>query len=202
MTILLALILIVVAYLLGSTSSAIIISKIMGLPDPRSEGSNNPGATNVLRLGGKKAAAIVLFLDVLKGILPIILSHIYQMSNPALACIGLAAVIGHVFPLYYQFKGGKGVATTLGVFYGLNVFFGLFCTAVWLISLRLSHYSSLSSLIMIGLAPIAALVFFQPWLTALPLVLMALLIAQQHKENIQRLINHTESKTTLFSKET
>ena len=112
------------AYLAGSLSTAIVIFRLLGLPDPRSEGSNNPGATNVLRLGGKKAAAAVLVIDILKGTLPVILGHIYQLNGVLLALIGLAAITGHIYPLYYQFKGGKGVATALGVYYGLNPLLG------------------------------------------------------------------------------
>lgn len=189
------------AYLLGSISSAIVISKALGLPDPRSEGSNNPGATNVLRLGGKKAAAIVLLIDVLKGTLPVVLGHYFQMPSLILSFIGLAAIAGHIFPLYYQFNGGKGVATALGVYYGLNPLFGLLCSFIWLVSVKLCQYSSLSSLIMVGVAPFFSWFFFHSISAVLPLMIIALLVIYKHKENIERLKSKTESKTKLFSKD-
>lgn len=190
------------AYLAGSLSSAIVISRLLGLPDPRSEGSNNPGATNVLRLGGKKAAAAVLVIDILKGTLPVILGHIYQLNGVLLALIGLAAITGHIYPLYYQFKGGKGVATALGVYYGLNPLLGLLCSIVWLLSVKIFQYSSLSSLIMVACAPLLSLFFFHSYNVVLPLLLIALFVIVKHKENINRLITHTESKTRLFQKKT
>lgn len=194
------LLLIIGAYCLGSLSSAIVISEMMGLPDPRSGGSNNPGATNVLRLGGKKAAAMVLACDVLKGTIPVLIGHICMLDYPMLSLIGVAAVLGHIFPLFYEFKGGKGVATVLGMFFGLHWSFGLICTSIWLVSVKISQYSSLSSLIMVCCAPMIAMVYLNSWLSAVPLACLTLLIAFQHRENIQRLISHTESKTTLFKR--
>lgn len=192
--------LIIGAYCIGSLSSAIVISKMMGLPDPRTEGSHNPGATNVLRLGGKKAAAMVLVCDVLKGTLPVLIGHYLSFDYPALTFIGVAAVLGHIYPLFYQFKGGKGVATALGMFFGLNGYFGLMCSLIWLITVKLSQYSSLSSLMMVSAAPVLAVVFLKSYLSAIPLFALALFIAYQHRENIERLRDQTESKTTLFSK--
>ena len=197
----LAIIITIGAYFLGSASSAIVISQLFSLPDPRSEGSNNPGATNVLRLSGKKAAAGVLIFDIFKGVLPIILGHISLMTSTGLTLIGLAAVVGHVYPIYYKFKGGKGVATALGVFWGINALLGIFCTVVWLIVLRLFSFSSLSSLIMVAIAPIAALAFLYGSFAVIPLFCITALIAWQHSENIKRLINKTEPKTKFFNKD-
>ena len=115
----------IASYLLGSVSSAIIICRILGLPDPRTEGSKNPGATNVLRIGGKKVAAFVLIFDGLKGAMPVLLAHYFGLSLFELTIILLSAFLGHVFPIYYGFKGGKGVATYLGGLIGLNFFVGL-----------------------------------------------------------------------------
>ncbi len=188
------------AYLLGSISSATIISRLMGLPDPRSEGSKNPGATNVLRLGGKKAAAAVLIIDIFKGVLPVLVGSFYLLDNNQLAAVGMAAVIGHIYPLYYRFAGGKGVATALGVFYALNIFLGLFCTTVWLIMLKLFRFSSLSSLSMVSIAPFAAIYFLSSTFSAVPLLFIAILVARQHHENIDRLIKKAEPQTNLFKK--
>lgn len=141
-------ILIVFAYLLGSISTAIITAKAMGLPDPRTAGSNNPGATNVLRIGGKKAAAITLLGDVLKGLIPVLIGrYVFKLDDSQLIWVGLAAFIGHLYPLYYGFKGGKGVATAIGVFLGLNPWAGLAFIATWLIMAKGFKISSLAALI-------------------------------------------------------
>ncbi|MCG7963964.1 MAG: glycerol-3-phosphate 1-O-acyltransferase PlsY, partial [Candidatus Thiodiazotropha taylori] len=116
---------VVIAYLLGSISSAIIVCRLMGLPDPRSQGSNNPGATNVLRIGGKKAAAITLFGDMVKGLIPMLIAHLFDAPPLYLALTGLAAFLGHLYPVFFNFKGGKGVATALGVQFGLHWGVGL-----------------------------------------------------------------------------
>ena len=193
-----AIIIFIMAYFFCSISSATIISRLMGLPDPRNQGSKNPGATNVLRLGGKKVAAAVLLIDVLKGTLPVLVGCFFLLNNNELSAIGIAAVVGHIYPVYYRFQGGKGVATALGVFYGLNVFLGLFCTVVWLIILKLFRFSSLSSLVMVTVAPFAAIIILNSIFAAIPLLLISILVTMQHNENISRLINKTEPYTSLF----
>ena len=142
------------SYLLGSISSAIIICKMCNLPDPRTQGSKNPGATNVLRIGGKLVAAFVLIFDGLKGALPVILAHYFGYSLFDLTIILLCAFLGHVFPIYYGFKGGKGVATYLGGLIGLNFFVGLTFSIIWLIVAKVMKVSSIAALTATVLSPI------------------------------------------------
>lgn len=193
-----AILLLVSAYLFGSISSAIILCKLLKLPDPRTEGSNNPGATNVLRIAGKKTAAFVLVFDVLKATLPVVIGHMMGMSIELIASVGMLAVLGHIFPIYYKFEGGKGVATALGFYFGLSGVLGLLCSAVWLIVVKLSRYSSLSSIIMVLTAPLIGGIYFHSEILAIPLTLVAILVIIRHKENIQRLKQGTESETSLF----
>jgi len=184
-----------IAYLLGSISSAILISRLFQLPDPRTTGSKNPGATNVLRTGGKSKAALVLIGDVLKGLLPVLLAKYFlHLPDWWIGVIGLSAVIGHIFPVFYHFKGGKGIATALGVYFGLSAGFGLVCGLIWLLIFLCCRYSSLSSLIMVIAAPIVSLYFFSESMTWLPLLLLAIVCFYKHQANIQRLWQGTESK--------
>ena len=134
-------------YLFGSISAAIIVCRLMGLPDPRTEGSRNPGATNVARLGGKKAAALTLAGDMLKGLLPVLAAHALQAGPLVLALTALAAFLGHLYPVFFGFQGGKGVATALGVTFGLHWMIGLLTAATWLATALLFRYSSLSALV-------------------------------------------------------
>lgn len=185
------------SYLLGSISSAILVCQLFRLPDPRTTGSQNPGATNVLRIGGKSKAAMVLLGDVLKGLLPVLfIKYIGHESDFMAGIIGCAAVLGHIFPIFYRFQGGKGVATVLGVYFGLSGLFGLACGLTWLIIFKGFRYSSLSSLIMVILAPIYA-VFLLSHGAWFPLLFLAILIVYKHRSNVERLYNGTESK---FSK--
>ena len=146
--------LIVAAYLLGSVSSAIIVCRILELPDPRTQGSNNPGATNVLRIGGKKAAAITLLGDALKGLLPVLACHALSTTPMVFALTGLAAFLGHLYPLFFGFKGGKGVATAMGVQFGLSWMIGGAVAAIWLFMAKVLNISSLAALVSMSLAPI------------------------------------------------
>ena len=187
------------AYLLASLSGAIIVSQLLNLPDPRTDGSKNPGATNVLRLAGKREAAMVLAIDVLKGVLPVLLGQYLQLTFTELAFIGFFAVCGHIFPLYYQFKGGKGVATFLGVIFALHFMFGVIAAAIWLLVLWLSSYSSLSSLVMVITVPFLSATMLGGHHAFLPLLMIAILIVYKHQDNIKRLIDGKESKT-VFSK--
>ncbi|HEY5789789.1 MAG TPA: glycerol-3-phosphate 1-O-acyltransferase PlsY, partial [Gammaproteobacteria bacterium] len=144
---------VLVAYLLGSLSSAVIVCRLAGLPDPRSGGSGNPGATNVLRLGGKRLAAVTLLGDLLKGLLPVLAARLLGVEPALLGVIALAAFLGHLYPLFFGFRGGKGVATALGVLLGLDWVVGLATLLTWLAVALLSRYSSLSSLVATALAP-------------------------------------------------
>src|SRR5688572_29088203 len=149
----------VVAYLLGSVSSAIVIARVMGLQDPREVGSGNPGATNVLRYGGKLAAILTLVGDVLKGVLAVLIARYFTDDPLILATTALAAFLGHLFPLFHGFKGGKGVATALGVWLALNPWVGLLLVGAWLLTAIITRYSSLSAVVASVAAP-----FFVAWL--------------------------------------
>jgi len=183
----------IASYLLGSISSAIIICKIMGLPDPRTKGSKNPGATNVLRIGGKKIATFVLLFDGLKGALPVILAHFFGLSLFELTIILLCAFLGHVFPIFYGFKGGKGVATYLGGLIGLNFFVGLTFSIIWLLVAKVIKISSIAALIATLLSPIYFYFITTHNVKAtLIIFLINLFIYFTHRENIKRIINGNE----------
>lgn len=181
------------AYLLGSISAAIVVCKIMQLPDPRTQGSGNPGATNVLRVGGKKPAAITLFGDMLKGLVPVLVARAFELDTLTIALTGAAAFAGHLFPVFFDFKGGKGVATLLGVLFGFSLWVGLATTATWLIVAKVFKLSSLAALIATALAPIY-LYFLIPH--TLPLlittVVMVVILFWRHKSNIQKLLSGHE----------
>ncbi len=186
--------LIVFSYLLGSLSTAIITSKLMGLPDPRTQGSGNPGATNVLRLGGKKAAALTLLGDMLKGIVPMIAASALGMGDATLALAGIAAFLGHLYPVFFGFRGGKGVATALGVLLGMSWMAGLAALATWLLVAKIFRYSSLAALSAALLAPIyVSLIRPAPELIAMTMVMSTLLL-WRHRGNIQRLIRGQEDR--------
>lgn len=185
--------LILLAYLLGSINSAILVCKIMGLPSPLTVGSGNPGATNVLRLGNKKAAGLVLAGDVLKGIIPVLIGHALHKPANILCWIAFAAIIGHIYPIFFGFKGGKGVATAIGAIFAVNLFLGLAVGATWLIMAGLFRMSSLSSLTALILAPVYAY-FMINETTVFPLILIAVLIIVRHKSNIKRIVRREEPK--------
>jgi glycerol-3-phosphate acyltransferase PlsY len=183
----------IASYLLGSVSSAIIICRILGLPDPRTEGSKNPGATNVLRIGGKKVAAFVLIFDGLKGAMPVLLAHYFGLSLFELTIILLSAFLGHVFPIYYGFKGGKGVATYLGGLIGLNFFVGLTFSIIWLIVAKVIKVSSIAALTATLLSPIYFYFITTHDVKAtLVIFLINLFIYFTHRENIRRIMNGEE----------
>lgn len=184
--------LILFAYLLGSISSAVIFCRLSGLPDPREHGSNNPGATNVLRIGGKSAALGVLLADMLKGMLPVSLGFYLELSPIFIGFIALAACLGHIFPLFFQFKGGKGVATALGAMIPLGYEIAGSIVAMWLLTFLISGYSSLSAVISALIAP-AIVWWFKPELT-FPVSLVCCLLIYRHHENIQRLWRGQEDK--------
>ncbi|MES9993055.1 MAG: glycerol-3-phosphate 1-O-acyltransferase PlsY [Candidatus Thiodiazotropha sp.] len=180
------------AYLLGSISSAIIVCRVMGLPDPRSQGSNNPGATNVLRIGGKKAAAITLLGDSLKGLLPMLAAHLLEVSVPILALSGIAAFLGHLYPIFFGFKGGKGVATALGVQFGLHWGIGLGVSLIWLLMAKLVNISSLSALVSMALAPLIVWLIWPETELVLMQIFISLILFWRHRSNIQNLLQGAE----------
>ena len=183
----------IASYLIGSISSAIIICKIAGLPDPRTQGSKNPGATNVLRLGGKKIAALVLVFDGLKGAIPVIMANYFGLSLFELTFILLFAFLGHVFPLFYGFKGGKGVATYLGGLIGLNLFVGLTFSLIWLIVAKVIKVSSIAALTATLLSPIYFyFITAHNFKATLVIFLINLFIYFTHRENIKRIMNGEE----------
>ncbi len=189
------------AYTLGSLCSAVIVCRIAKLPDPRTEGSKNPGATNVLRIASKKYAALVLVADFLKGLLPIWLAIILQLGPFGQALTGLAAVLGHVYPMFFDFKGGKGVATMLGALFGLHPMFGVLAIITWITVAYFSRYSSLASIVAVTLSPFYALLAFHEEQAFFPLIALSLVVLYQHQDNMKRLLSGTESKINLKSKD-
>ena len=182
------------AYLLGSVSTAIVVCRLMGLPDPRTEGSNNPGATNVLRIGGKKAAALTLAGDSLKGVIPMLACHLLGVSVLVFALAGLAVFLGHLYPVFFGFKGGKGVATALGVQFGLYWPIGATVGLVWLFMARVVNISSLSALVAMALAP-AAVWFVWPAAELVVMqVVMSAILFWRHRSNIRNLLSGTEGR--------
>ena len=186
------------AYLLGSLSFAVIVSKRMGLDDPRGYGSGNPGATNMLRSGRKSAAALTLLGDALKGWLAVWLAKHFGpqlgLHESLVAWCGLAAFIGHVFPVFFGFKGGKGVATAVGVWLGFHLWLGLACIATWLAMTALFRISSLSALTTAALAPIYTSLILGWNAFAWVALMMSALLIYRHKSNIQKLIAGTETR--------
>ncbi len=188
------------AYLVGSFSSAIVTCKIMGIEDPRNTGSNNPGATNVLRHGGKKAAIITLIGDMLKGLIPVLIVSLLQADTLTVALVGLFAFLGHIFPVYYDFKGGKGVATYYGVILAINWQVGLIALLVWLGVAAILKISSLAALVSIFLTPFILWYFSQSVELTAALALMSIIVFWRHKKNIQSLLQGAEVKIGKSSK--
>ncbi|OOZ37211.1 glycerol-3-phosphate 1-O-acyltransferase PlsY [Solemya velesiana gill symbiont] len=182
------------AYLLGSVSSAIIVCKLMGLPDPRTQGSHNPGATNVLRIGGKKAAAITLLGDSLKGLIPVLIANLMGVEPIVLAGVAMAAFLGHLYPIFFGFKGGKGVATALGVQFGLGWQIGGTIALIWLFMAKVVNISSLSALVSMALAPLVVWYFWPaPELVGMQIIL-SLILFWRHRSNIRNLLTGAEGK--------
>jgi acyl phosphate:glycerol-3-phosphate acyltransferase len=191
------------AYLLGSLAFAVIISRVMGLSDPRTFGSKNPGATNVLRSGNKAAAIVTLLFDALKGFVPVLLVKLYGreygMGDTTMAMVGLAAFLGHLYPVFFRFQGGKGVATFFGVIFGIHWLLGVATGLTWIIIAWFFRYSSLASLVAAVFAPVFYLLgnriqWYSEPPVAMALFLMALLLAWRHRANIQRLLQGKESR--------
>ena len=181
-------------YLIGSISSAVLVCRLMRLPDPRSAGSNNPGATNVLRLGGKTAMSLVLLGDLLKGLLPVAAARTLNSSEPVLAMVGLAAVCGHLYPVFFGFKGGKGVATTAGVLVALSGTLVLTLLAVWLLIAATTRYASLAALAAAAAAPVMALWLLPGWYFFGMALALTSLIFWRHRDNIRRLLAGRENR--------
>jgi glycerol-3-phosphate acyltransferase PlsY len=191
------------AYLVGSLSFAVIVSRAMGLKDPRTFGSKNPGATNVLRSGNKAAAIVTLLLDALKGFLPVFAvrwwGKAYGLDDGTVALVGLAAFLGHLWPVFFRFQGGKGVATFIGVVFGIHPLLGVATGATWLIIAFFFRYSSLASLVSAVFAPAYYLLgdriqWYADASVAIALFAMAMLLAYRHRENINRLLQGKESR--------
>ena len=184
--------LLVASYLIGSISSAVIICKALGLPDPRTQGSKNPGATNVLRLEGKKIAAFVLFFDGLKGAAPVFIGDYYGFGLIALTLTVLCTFLGHIFPVFFRFRGGKGVATYLGGLIAINLLVGLIFSLIWLLVAKVLKISSLAALIATALSPFYFFLITGDLRSTAIIGLISLLIFYTHRDNIKRLINKDE----------
>jgi glycerol-3-phosphate acyltransferase PlsY len=186
------------AYLVGSLSFAVIVSRLMGLADPRSYGSGNPGATNVLRSGNKVAAVLTLVLDALKGYVPVLLALLWRdrlgLSELVIAMVGLAAFLGHLWPVFFRFEGGKGVATAAGVLLALNPHLGLATLASWVMVAGFMRYSSLASIVAAVFAPFYQLLIWGGGDLMVAILPMSLLLIWRHAANIRRLLDGTESR--------
>lgn len=186
------------AYLIGSLSFAVIVSRLMGLNDPRTYGSGNPGATNVLRSGNKAAAVLTLLFDALKGFLPVWavaqFGGRFGLGDGTVALVGIAAFLGHLWPVFFRFRGGKGVATAAGVLLGINWMLGLATLATWLIVAFFFRYSSLAALVAAVFAPFYQLLIWGGGPIAVTVTVMGLLLIWRHSANIQKLLKGTESK--------
>lgn len=189
---LLTVILIIFAYLLGSISSAILICRLLNLPDPRTQGSQNPGATNVLRISNKRTAVAVLSFDVLKGTIPVWGAYFFGLEPIALGAIALAACLGHMYPIFFQFKGGKAVATAFGVLLPIGLDLAGLLVFTWYFVAKTTRYSSLAAIITVSLAP------FYTWLLkplyTYPVIMLSILIIVRHRANLMRLLKGTEPK--------
>ncbi len=181
------------AYLTGSVSSAIIVCRMMGLADPRENGSGNPGATNVMRIGGKKAAAITLLGDALKGLLPVLLAKALGVDSLLLSLVVFAAFLGHLYPVFFEFKGGKGVATSFGVMLGVHWLLGLAVGATWFLVYKIGKISSLSALVAAVFAPVYAWFIIGDINLLVTFVAITVILLWRHKGNIQRLLAGQES---------
>ena len=183
-----------VAYLIGSVSFAVVVSSVMGLADPRSYGSKNPGATNVLRSGNKKAAILTLVGDAFKGWIAVWLARHFGLPDVAIAWVAIAVFLGHLYPVFFRFQGGKGVATAAGVLLALNWMVGLACLGTWLLVAVLTRYSSLAALVTALLAPVYFHFMHGDSQVVGAVAVMSVLLIWRHRSNITKLLNGTESK--------
>jgi glycerol-3-phosphate acyltransferase PlsY len=191
--------LVLAGYLFGSISTAIVVCRLMGLPDPRSQGSRNPGTTNVLRIGGKKAAILTLAGDMLKGLVPVLIARTLGAGHEIQAATGLAAFLGHLYPVFFGFQGGKGVATALGVFFGLHWLTGLVVTGIWIAMALLFRISSLSALTAMLLAPLLFW-YLQPEMSFVyATIVISVMLFWRHRTNIRDLLSGKEGRIKLGS---
>ena len=184
----------VLAYLLGSISSAVVIARVMGLTDPRETGSKNPGATNILRYGGRMAAVLTLVGDILKGVIAVLVARVLTADAVIITLCGFAAFLGHLFPVFFSFRGGKGVATALGVWFAINPWVGLALLATWVLMAMLFRYSSLAALTASVAAPL-----YVAWLSpGIPylatMIVMSAILIFRHRSNVRNLIAGTETR--------
>ena len=185
---------VIFSYLVGSTNSSIILSKLYKLPDPRGYGSKNPGATNILRSGNKVIALSVLVFDILKGCLPVLIAYYLLEDKVYAQVIGVFAVIGHIFPIFYKFKGGKGVATALGAILGFDFALGLICLLTWLITAFLFRYSALSAIVSFTFLPVYTWLSYENLVITSIYLFLAIIVIYKHKTNINNLLNNEETK--------
>mgnify|MGYP003563836523 CR=1 FL=1 len=189
-----ALAMIILGYLSGSISAGILVARLMGLGDPRDAGSGNPGATNLLRLGGRKAAIITLLVDAAKGLIPVLAAQALQLESLWLALVGLAAFLGHLYPVFFGFRGGKGIATGFGVMLGWHWLLGAAGLLTWVLVAAAFRMSSLSALLSFALAPVYLLLLTGDVALTAAMALMAVITAWRHRENIQRILRGEEPK--------
>jgi glycerol-3-phosphate acyltransferase PlsY len=187
------------AYVLGSLSFAVIVSKLLGMEDPRSYGSRNPGATNVLRSGNRTAAVLTLLGDGLKGTAAVLIAKYvgprYGVNEAGVAWVALAVIVGHMWPMFFNLKGGKGVATAMGVMFGLNGWLGLSVALVWLLVARIWRYSSLAAMLSLGLSPLIGVFFLPHGNPELGITMViGLLVFYRHRDNLIKLLTHQEKK--------
>ena len=189
------LLIILFAYLVGSISSGIIVSQIFNLPDPRTIGSKNPGATNVMRSGNKKAAIFTLLGDLLKAIFVLVIAEYLGFDDLIIVCVALAVLIGHIYPIFYKFRGGKGVATAIGILIALNFKLALIVASIWLLVFGIWRYSSLAAIVSSISAPIVAIFILRDQsLYCIAFTLITIIILFKHQENIKKLLSGTELK--------
>ena len=181
-------------YLLGSLSSAVIVARLMGLRDPREVGSKNPGATNVLRYGGKKAAIATLAGDMLKGVIAVLIARWLSTDPVVIGATMVTAFLGHLYPVFFGFKGGKGVATALGAFLGANIWLGLAVVVTWLLMAFITRYSSLSALVATAAAPFYTWYFINDVPHVIAVIVIAVILFWRHRSNIRNLLTGKENK--------
>ena len=189
------LLIILFAYLVGSVSSGIIVSQIFNLPDPRTIGSKNPGATNVMRSGNKKAAIFTLLGDIFKAIFVLAIAEYLGFNDLIIVCVALAVLIGHIYPIFYTFRGGKGVATAIGILIALNFKLALIVASIWLLVFGIWRYSSLAAIVAAISAPIIAIFILRDQsLYCIAFTLITIIILFKHQANIRKLLSGTELK--------
>ena len=187
-------VLIIISYIIGSVNSSIVFSKIYKLPDPREYGSKNPGATNILRSGNKILALAIVIFDILKGFLPVVIAYYFLKEDLYVQIVGVIAVIGHIYPIFYKFKGGKGVATTFGSILAFDFILGLICLMTWLITAFLFRYSALSAIVSFTFLPIYTWLSYENYTITSIYLILAIVVIYKHKTNIKNLLNNEETK--------